>query len=229
LVTEWTQGELSPTRLRAERIANLGLEAGLGLELGKHPELALLWADEMTEGEGRTAVLQQVSRFLVDSDPASAFDMAEKLPEKERRAFTDALFADWASHDTDAALKWGEQFTDAAERDAAIRAIRTTAPVGIGTALRIQDGYPVINALMPDTPAERSGQLQAGDRIVALAQGNGDFFELKDVPLANIVEAIRGTPNTMLQLKVVSAGAAPNAPPRTVLIMRDQIKFKSKG
>jgi len=40
LVTAWTQGELSPPRLRAERIVNFGLEAGLGIELGKYPELA---------------------------------------------------------------------------------------------------------------------------------------------------------------------------------------------
>jgi hypothetical protein len=227
LVTEWTQGELSPARLRAERIANLGLEAGLGLELGKHPEIALLWAEEMTEGAGRTAVLQESARFLVGSDPAGAFALTQKVPEAERRGFTDALFADWAAHDTDAALRWAEQVPDAAERDAAVRAIRTTAPVGIGTALAIQDGYPVINSLVPDMPAQRSGQLQVGDRIVALAQGNGNFVELNNVPLANIVDAIRGAPYTMLQLKVVSPGAPPNAPPRTVIIMRDQVRFKN--
>jgi hypothetical protein len=37
---------------------------------------------------------------------------------------------------------------------------------------------------------------------------------------------IRGAPNTMLQLQVVSADAADNAIPRTITIFRDQIKFK---
>jgi len=226
VVTEWTQGELGPPRLRAERIASLGLDAGLGCELGKHPELALLWADEMTEGAGRAAVLQQAAGFLVDSDPAAALALTLRLPETERRGFSDALFANWAQRDTDAAIKWAEQFPDVAKRDEAMDAIRSVAPVGIGTALRIQDGYPVINDLIPGTPAALGGQLQVGDRIVALAQGSGPFVEVYEAPLADIVQAVRGAPRTILQLKVMPAGASPSAMPRTVVILRDQIKFK---
>lgn len=226
LVTEWTQGELGPARLRAQRIASFGLEAGLGLELGKHPELASLWADEMTEGAGRTAVLQQAARFLVDSDPAAAFALTQKLPEAERRVFTDSLFANWAQRDTDAAIKWAEQLPDAARRDEAFEAIRSVAPVGIGAALGMQDGYPVILDLILGTPAQLSGQLNVGDRIIALAQANGPFVDIHEAPLADVVSAVRGAPKTLLQLKVLSANAPPNTPPKTVLILRDQIKFK---
>jgi hypothetical protein len=226
LVTEWTQGELSPPRLRAERIAGLGLEAGLGIELGRQPELALLWANEMTEGPGRAAVLQEAARFMIDTDPAAAFALTQQLPEADRRGFSDDLFANWAGQDTEAALQWAGQFSDTAEREAAVQAIRSAAPVGIGAALAIQDGYPVIKDLVPGTPAERSGQLQVGDRIVALAQGDGAFVDLHEVGLQDIVQNVRGLPNSWLQLKVVPAGAAPNSPPKTVLIVRDQIKFK---
>lgn len=226
LVTEWTQGELGPARLRAERIARVGLEAGLGMELAKFPELAMLWADEMTEGDGRANVLQVTARFLVNSDPAAAFALAQRFPEANRRGFTDAIFSDWASRDTDAALKWAEQYPDPAEREAALQAIRTSAPVGIGTVLGFDSGYPVITGLVPGMPAERSGQLKSGDRIIAIAQAGDPFMDMNEVPLQNVVEAIRGAPNTMLQLKVVPAGAAPNTPPKTVVIVRDQIKFK---
>jgi carboxyl-terminal processing protease len=91
----------------------------------------------------------------------------------------------------------------------------------------MQDGYPVIDNLFQGTPAERSGQLQVGDRIVALARGDNVFVDLHDLPLQDIVQNIRGAPNTLLQLKVVPANAAPNSVPRTVSIMRDQIKFKN--
>jgi hypothetical protein len=226
LITEWTQGELGPARLRAERIARVGLEAGLGMELAKFPELAMLWANEMTEGDGRANVLQVTARFLVNSDPAAAFALAQQFPEANRRGFTDAIFSDWASRDTDAALKWAEQYPDPAERDAAIQAIRTSAPVGIGTVLGFDGGYPVITDLVAGMPAERSGQLKSGDRIVAIAQAGGAFMDMNEVPLQNVVAAIRGAPNTMLQLKVVPAGSGPNTPPKTVIIVRDQIKFK---
>ena len=196
------------------------------MELAKTPELALLWADELTEGDGRANVLQVTARFLVKSDPAAAFALSQRFPEANRRGFSDALFADWASHDTDAALRWAGQFGDAAVREAAVQAIRTSAPVGIGTALGIQDGYPVINDLVPGTPAERSGQLQIGDRIVALARGDNLFVDLHDLSLQDVVQVIRGAPNTLVQLKVISADAPLNSPPRTVSIIRDQIKFK---
>jgi len=226
LVTEWTQGELGPARLRAERIARVGLEAGIGMELAKHPEWALLWADEMTEGDGRANVLQVTARCLVNSDPAAAFALSQQFPEADRRDFSDAIFSDWASHDTDAALKWAERYPDPTEREAAIQAIRTSAPVGIGAALRADGGYPIIDNLVPGMPAERSGQLKSGDRIVAIAQAGGPFMDMNEVPLKNVVDAIRGAPNTMLQLKVIPIGAAPDTPPKTVIIVRDQLKFK---
>jgi hypothetical protein len=80
LATVWTGGELSPPRVRAIAIATYGLEAGLGLELARFPELAVLWASELVEGEGRTAILQQTAAYLLNSDPASAFAVRDLLP-----------------------------------------------------------------------------------------------------------------------------------------------------
>jgi len=196
------------------------------MELAKNPELALLWADELTAGDGRVNILQMTARSLLDSDPAAALALVQRLPEADRRSFSDALFASWAQKDTDAAMKWAEQFPDTADREAAMRSIRSVAPVGIGTALEMKDGYPVVNDLIQGGPAALGGQLQVGDRIVALAQGGGAFVDVYEAPLEEVVKAVRGAPNTLLKLQVVPAGAAPNTPPRTVLIMRDQIKFK---
>jgi PDZ domain len=226
LVTEWTHGELGPSRRRAHLIDLYGLEAGLGFELAKQPELAMLWANELTDGPGRVDLVQQTARGMVGSDPAAAFALSQKVPEEYRQRFSDALLAGWASQDTGAAMQWAEQLSDSAERDAAVQAIRSVAPVGIGTELRMQDGYPIINGLLPGAPAELSGQLHVCDRIVALAQGDNLFVDLHDLPLQDIVQTIRGAPNTLIQLQILPAGAAPNSTPRTVSFMRDQIKFK---
>jgi hypothetical protein len=226
LVTEWTHGELRSPFQRAEAIASFGLEAGLGLELAGNPELATLWANEMTQGPGRRALLRETALRMVGSDPAAAFALTEQLPPEERANFAGSLFAGWGSTDTDAAFKWAAQLPDPAARDAAVQAIRTTAPVGIGTALRMEDGYPVINELVPGAPAELSGQIRRGDRIVALAQGDNSFIDAHNLPLDKIVAMVRGAPNTILQLQVMAADAPPNSPPRTVAILRDQVKFK---
>ena len=226
LVTEWTQGELGPPRRRARAIDAYGLEAGLAVEIASKPELAMLWANELTEGPARAAVLQQVAINLVGSEPAAAFALSEQLPEADRRNFFDSLFAGWGGADTDAALKFADQLPDPAERDAAIQAIRTAAPVGIGAVLKVEDGYAVINQLLPGTPAEQSGQIHPGDRIVALAQGDNSFVDAHSLPLEKVVQMVRGAPNTMLQLQVLAADAPPNSVPRTISIFRDQLKFK---
>lgn len=226
LVTEWTHGELGPARRRARAIDAYGLEAGLAIELEGKPDLALLWANELTEGPARNAVLLQTAVAAVKSEPAAAFALSGEIPEADRRGFLDSIFASWGGTDTDAALKWADQLPDEAERDAAIAAIRTTAPVGIGAALKMEDGYAVINQLLPGTPAEQSGQLRPGDRIVALAQGDNSYVDAYRLPLENVVQMVRGLPNTILQLQVLSADAPPNSQPRIVSIPRGQLKFK---
>ena len=226
LATEWTHGSLSPPRQRALAIANYGLEAGLGMELAKTPELALLWANELTDAAGRPAVLQETAIAMLNSDPAAALALGDELPQADRRRFSEAVFAGWAGKDTDAALRWADQIPDAAERDGALAAIRSVAPVGIGAALSVQDGYAVINQVLPGTPAELSGQLHTGDRILALAQGDNSFVDAHSLSLQDIVQTVRGAPGTLLRLQVLSADAPPNSLPRTVPIIRDQLKFK---
>src|SRR5262249_22412064 len=137
-----------------------------------------------------------------------------------------AVLASWGASDTDAALKYADQLQDPADHDAAIAAIRTMAPVGIGAALSVQDGYAVINQLTPGAPAELSGQIHPGDRIVALAQGDSSFVDARGLPLTDIVNMVRGAPNTTVQLQLLAADAGPNAAPRTVSILRNQLKFK---
>ncbi|MFO1512365.1 MAG: PDZ domain-containing protein [Verrucomicrobiota bacterium] len=226
LATEWTHGELGPSRKRSQAIALYGLEVGWGLELIKNPELAVAWANELTDEKGRAILLQETAGSLVKSDPVSAFALSDRVPEAERRYFYDAVFAEWGRKDTEAALQWSEKLPDPVERTAALEAIRTTAPIGIGTTLAVHDGYPVIQALAPGAPAELSGQIHPGDRILALAQGNSAFVDARDVPLVDIVNMVRGAPGTLLQLQVLPANAPPNSAPRTVSVIRDQVKFK---
>jgi PDZ domain len=225
LVTEWTYGNLRLPRDRAEDISRFGIEAGLGMELAGNPELALAWADELTDGFGRQALLTRAATELVGSDPAAAFAMGDQLTDDQKTNFFKGVFANWGGKDTEAALQWANQLPDP-DRDAAIQAIRTQAPVGIGTSLTIRDGYPTIMQLIPGTPAELSGQLHEGDRILALAQGDNSFTTAQGIPLADLVKMIRGMPGTALQLQVVSADAPDGTPPQTISLVRDQLKFK---
>ena len=44
---------------------------------------------------------------------------------------------------------------------------------GIGAVLQSRDDYTVIREVVPGGPADKSGKLKVGDRIVGVAQGNG--------------------------------------------------------
>ena len=226
LVTAWRGGELHPPRQRAGAIASFGLEAGLGFELVKDPELAALWANELTEGENRTALLMSAANQMLNTNAIAAIAWAQQLSGEDRRKVLDSVLAGWAQNDTDEALDWAQRVSDAAERDSAIQAIRQAAPVGIGAQLQVQDGYPVITGLLPGTPIELSGQIHAGDRIVGIAQGDSVFMDTRSVPLQEVVQVIRGAPGTVIQLQVNSADSAPESAPRTISIVREQIRLK---
>lgn len=234
LVSTWRQGELSAPRDRARMIATFGLEGGLGLELVKDPVLAGLWADELLEGESRNTLLTEIGMELVKTNSAAALAMVDQIGDRDggaqsqaqRKKFMTEVLAAWAANDTDAALDWASQISDPAQQNDAINAIRTTAPVGIGTQLAMRDGYPVITGLLPGAPAEANGQIHSGDRIVAIAQANGSFMDTSSMSLQDIVQAVRGAPGTVIQLQVNSADSAPESAPRTVTIVRDQIRFK---
>jgi PDZ domain len=226
LATEWTNGELRRPRERAWNIERYGIEAGLGLELIGNPELAQAWADELTAGPGRQALLTEIAISLTGSDPAAAFALTDQMPAEQRTNFVNSVFAGWGWKDTEAALQWANQLPEQADRDAAVGAIRTSAPVGIGTVVRMQDGYPVINNVLPGTPAELSGQFRQGDRILALAQGDSAFVNAQGIPLSDVVQMIRGAPGTTLQLQILPADAPPGSSPQTISLIRDQIKFK---
>jgi hypothetical protein len=194
--------------------------------LTKDPELAVLWANEMTEGKNRSALLEAAGIEMLRSNPLAALSLGDRFPTAERRQFLDSLLGAWAQMDTDAALGWAQQVQQPEDRDAALNAIRQVAPVGIGTQLAIQDGYAVITGLLPGAPAAQSGQIHEGDRIVGVVQGDGVYVDVHNIALQDLVQVIRGTPGSLVQLQVVSADAAPESAPRTVSIVRDQIRHK---
>ena len=99
---------------------------------------------------------------------------------------------------------------------------------GIGAALETDDGYCTIQELLPGGPAARSGQLKPGDRIVSVAQGNKEAVDIMNMPLSRAVELIRGPKGTRVTLTILPAVSAAAAAPRTVSLVRDEIKLEDQ-
>ena len=97
---------------------------------------------------------------------------------------------------------------------------------GIGAQLVWEDGNTKIKDLIPGGPAALSKQLRPGDKIVAVAQGEGEPVDVVETRLNEVVEMIRGKKGTEVRLTVVPAKSPDSK--KVISLIRDEIKFKEQ-
>ncbi|MBM4152722.1 MAG: tail-specific protease [Kiritimatiellaceae bacterium] len=101
--------------------------------------------------------------------------------------------------------------------------------VGIGATLRSEDGAAKIENLIPGSPAEQDGRLQAGDKIIAVAQGDQAPVSILYWPLSKAVRIIRGEKGTQVVLTVIPAEDATGTRTKTVDLIRDEVKLEAQA
>jgi carboxyl-terminal processing protease len=95
---------------------------------------------------------------------------------------------------------------------------------GIGAALQFEDGNTKVSKVIPGGAAEKDGRLKPEDRVIGVGQGeNGEIVDVVDTSLNDVVKLIRGTPGTVVRLKVIPAGANE---PKIYNITRASIELK---
>ena len=98
---------------------------------------------------------------------------------------------------------------------------------GIGAVLTTEDDYTKIVEIMPGGPADKDGRLQAGDRIIAVAQGNGEAEDILGMPLQKVVRKIRGPVGTQVTLTVLQAkNGGVNSVPVKITLTRAEVVVK---
>ncbi|NJL25460.1 MAG: PDZ domain-containing protein, partial [Calothrix sp. SM1_5_4] len=100
---------------------------------------------------------------------------------------------------------------------------------GIGATLSSQDGFTVIEQLIPGGAADASGKLKNKDRIIAVGQGkDGPFQNVIEMELRDVVKLIRGPKGSEVRLKVLRKTA--KDPQRfEVTLVRDKIKLEDEA
>ena len=95
---------------------------------------------------------------------------------------------------------------------------------GIGASLMSEDGYTVVKKIIPGGAADKDGRLKLEDKIVGVGQGDeGDFVDVVDMKIGDVVKLIRGKPGTFVRLEVIPA----NGKKRQVYkIAREKIELK---
>ena len=73
---------------------------------------------------------------------------------------------------------------------------------GIGAALRSEDGYTVVAEIVPGGAAAEDGRLKVEDRIIGVDQdGSGEFVDIFEMKLSEVVRMIRGPRGTVVRLQ----------------------------
>lgn len=188
------------------------------------PAAARQWASRIEDQGTRARISANILQAEAAANPAAAArQFAQAPPENPelRARLAGRIAEEWAGKDTLAALQWSAGLTDPSARAAATDGIQRVAPVGIGARLTPgDDGLPVLVDFVPGSPASASGQLQPGDKVVAVGDGAGGWVSASGRSLGDVVGMIRGTPNTQVALQVQSPGGAA---PRVVTLGRQQI------
>jgi len=191
---------------------------------GQSPEAARQLASQTADPGLRDAMLTGILAVEASSDPAAAARNFASMPPESRDGRARAartIAQEWAANDTVPAMQWASGLEDEGSRQAAQQGIQAAAPVGIGARLgRGDGGVPVLEAVVPGSPAGASGQLQPGDAILAVSGPNGSWVDARSVRMGELIGMIRGEPNTQVSLQVQSPG---QAAPRTVTLGRQQI------
>jgi carboxyl-terminal processing protease len=101
--------------------------------------------------------------------------------------------------------------------------------VGIGALLRPDDGMTRIVRILPGGPADQDGRLKAGDRIIAVGQGDQEPVSILHRPLYKTVRIIRGEKDTKVVLTVIPASDRSGTRTKKIDLVRDEVKLEEQA
>ncbi|MCX2582347.1 carboxy terminal-processing peptidase [Pedobacter sp. MR22-3] len=100
---------------------------------------------------------------------------------------------------------------------------------GIGARLQLENEVVKIAEIIPGGPAFKGKQLTAGDRIIAVAQGNDDFVDIVGWRLDATVSKIKGPKGTKVRLKVIPVGKEMSSKPVIIEMMREKVILEDQS
>jgi carboxyl-terminal processing protease len=100
---------------------------------------------------------------------------------------------------------------------------------GIGATLQLENEVVKVASIVPGGPAFKAKTLNAGDRIIAVAQGNDEFVDVIGWRLDNTVQKIKGPKGTTVRLKIIPAGQELSSQPKVISILRDRVILEEQS
>ena len=100
---------------------------------------------------------------------------------------------------------------------------------GIGATLRMENDILKIESIVAGGPAFKSKLVNAGDRIIGIAQGSGDFEDITGWRIDNAVAKIKGAKGTKVRLKIIPVGKDMSSKPVIIELIRDKVVMEESS
>lgn len=100
---------------------------------------------------------------------------------------------------------------------------------GIGARLSMENEMVTIKEIIAGGPAFKDKSLDIEDRIIGVAQGDGEFEDIIGWRLDAAVAKIKGPKNTIVRLKIIPAGQELTAQPKIVSLKREKIVLEEES
>ena len=100
---------------------------------------------------------------------------------------------------------------------------------GIGATLRMENDILKIESIVAGGPAFKSKLVNAGDRIIGIAQGSGDFEDITGWRIDNAVAKIKGAKGTKVRLKIIPVGKDMSSKPVIIELVRDKVVMEESS
>jgi carboxyl-terminal processing protease len=100
---------------------------------------------------------------------------------------------------------------------------------GIGARLKLENDVLKIDEVIPGGPAFKSKLLNAGDRIIGVAQATGDFEDIIGWRIESSVAKIKGPKGTKVRLRIIPVGQEMSSKPVTIELTRDKIVMEDQS
>jgi carboxyl-terminal processing protease len=101
---------------------------------------------------------------------------------------------------------------------------------GIGALLGRENEYTSIASVVPGGPADKQGDLKAGDKVLAVGQGeDGKLQDVVGWRVDDVVDLIRGPKHTIVRIEVLHEDTGVNGPTEVIEIVRDEVKLEEQA
>lgn len=99
---------------------------------------------------------------------------------------------------------------------------------GIGARLQTENDYTKVAEVIPGGPAHKSGLIKANDRIIGVAQGDGELVDVIGWRIDEVVKLIKGPKGTRVRLQLLPAETGLSGAPTIIELVRDKIKLEDQ-